>query len=1003
MNHFVITDLEHIAIEEALKEIKYISNSLISTEANEDCEEEILTHYKLLIGMQKNDAISTYLELVQELPSYGMQFYNVKDTNEVPKLIGIGLCGITQFSIDNRNRPEQIYLWTGISKISSRDNKFILEFRNESLDLDRLLVDENVLNTGNQCHNILTVQSWYSDSHQLIRVMETMAATQLNFFEQRKKIRVGIRLYSSTSSTSSISSLSSITHSSSACTQKSDNSITSMEATQTARLASKEHYNTLKIKKEELERIIEDKEAELRRIKIEEAKLTGIVPDDLTEEERASLPKQMATSYTLQYLVESDLFNSVQKNSSIASTDPENDKELKRLTRVYEVQCNIVKAEYKIYKGDYSSKKIKKQRKKNYKASEKKLKELEKELEKRRDFLGISCRQSRFYSQVADKDDYNWEVIASKSFTMPLKYNPNVKLSAVDENRVTQHSSVMRPARHSSAVPIRIDPTMMQIRQNKHSASTTYNKKSNASDSYSTASPMEGNSFLSLYSRGSSSHISSTSVSSDEDRCLSCPVTEMILRKHNEKMRNEVIKKRASQHLDLAFPEKAIVQKKKETIDNLNLDITNHVIFKPPTRYPDPTNSKISFSAPKQSAKEFYAKSLPLDDREEREERNLTHSANFVKHQYSSDQISKQYEHKLAYTQQNSSTRFHRTPSPRTVLSNNTKYPLPYTRVNSVPYGLFSSKSPSHEKINNTELRNDVISHSQTHLTPNHSYTTNTVDRLAYSYGGNYTQSNGTTKSAVPITRIHTSPSNVTALEYSKPTHYPQSTSPKLNHKNMQARLSPKPDPRVVIPPNVPNQYQPYLRTQNPATNKYINPPLCRIQVTSPDSRQYSPIEPTRYKSPYNHQYHTQSISEERYRPTTLSNPSQTNTQYHPTNLTAISLHDPLSYSASVPVPSPLSQQPSPGVKCKIDYWENQTAANMRPTIHNSKSLDKIARKSYPDYIPVQEKNRQSMNISNVTSRSFRSSYNSDSNAAAFQQRDYTKGMPSNSDEGTPV
>ena len=44
-----------------------------------------------------------------------------------------------------------------------------------------------------------------------------------------------------------------------------------MEATQPNRLPSKEHYNALKNRKEELERVIEEKEAELRRIKLREA------------------------------------------------------------------------------------------------------------------------------------------------------------------------------------------------------------------------------------------------------------------------------------------------------------------------------------------------------------------------------------------------------------------------------------------------------------------------------------------------------------------------------------------------------------------------------------------------------------------------------------------------------------------------------------------------------------------------------------------------------------
>ena len=52
--------------------------------------------------------------------------------------------------------------------------------------------------------------------------------------------------------------------------------------------------------------------------------MTGILPDDLTEEEKATLPKQMATTYTLQYLYDSDLFTSMKDTSSnTVVNDPE--------------------------------------------------------------------------------------------------------------------------------------------------------------------------------------------------------------------------------------------------------------------------------------------------------------------------------------------------------------------------------------------------------------------------------------------------------------------------------------------------------------------------------------------------------------------------------------------------------------------------------------------------------------------------------------------------------
>ena len=77
--------------------------------------------------------------------------------------------------------------------------------------------------------------------------------------------------------------------------------------------------------------------------------------------------------------------------------------------------------------------------------------------------------------------------------------------------------------------------------------------------------------------------------------------------------------------------------------------------------------------------------------------------------------------------------------------------------------------------------------------------------------------------------------------------------------------------------------------------------------------------------------------------------------------------------------PQQLQQQISPSIKNKIDYWEQHTAVQSRPS--TSMSLDKIARQSYPptdtDITPV------------VKSKSFRNTFMFDNNTP--------------SDEGTPV
>ena len=96
------------------------------------------------------------------------------------------------------------------------------------------------------------------------------------------------------------------------------------------------------------------------------------------------------------------------------------------------------------------------------------------------------------------------------------------------------------------------------------------------------------------------------------------------------------------------------------------------------------------------------------------------------------------------------------------------------------------------------------------------------------------------------------------------------------------------------------------------------------------------------------------------------------------------------------------SQDLSPGVRCKIDYWEEyHSTVNAKPKMHISKSVEKLGKKSVPEFSPPPENNRQSLNFQ-TESHNFRNMYNSESNTSAYQ-RDYTKGMQPASDEGTPV
>ena len=146
-----------------------------------------------------------------------------------------------------------------------------------------------------------------------------------------------------------------------------------------------------------------------------------------------------------------------------------------------------------------------------------------------------------------------------------------------------------------------------------------------------------------------------------------------------------------------------------------------------------------------------------------------------------------------------------------------------------------------------------------------------------------------------------------------------------------------------------------------------------------------------RYKSPYSHQEYIQTNRDDKYYNMNISN--------HPTHIETHSLHDPLGYTTSLPMQH---NEQSPGVKCKIDYWEYHSAINAKAKpIHVSKSMDKIPKKEQSEFSPPTNDNRQPLNFA-TTSHSFRNAYHSESNTSAYQ-RDYNNGMQPASDEGTPV
>eukprot|EP00794_Sanderia_malayensis_P007139 gene7139-7944_t len=124
-------------ISESISNDDFTSMNIIpkdasSTTSMNGCPNEIASHYKRMTGLQRGDAIVNYLNIVERLPMYGIQFYNVKDKNEIFWKIGVSHRGIGVYDLEEYIDTKEIYTWNRIENLFYRDKKFSLEIRNLS-------------------------------------------------------------------------------------------------------------------------------------------------------------------------------------------------------------------------------------------------------------------------------------------------------------------------------------------------------------------------------------------------------------------------------------------------------------------------------------------------------------------------------------------------------------------------------------------------------------------------------------------------------------------------------------------------------------------------------------------------------------------------------------------------------------------------------------------------------------------------------------------------------
>ncbi|KAF7496215.1 FERM domain-containing protein 4A [Sarcoptes scabiei] len=101
----------------------------------QNCENRILEQYRQLTGLSYGESIFQFMILIEQQPTYGVHFYEVKDKSNIPYWLGLSFKGIDQFSFEERKKPLKQFSWRQLENLYFRERKFSIEVR----DLKRVI------------------------------------------------------------------------------------------------------------------------------------------------------------------------------------------------------------------------------------------------------------------------------------------------------------------------------------------------------------------------------------------------------------------------------------------------------------------------------------------------------------------------------------------------------------------------------------------------------------------------------------------------------------------------------------------------------------------------------------------------------------------------------------------------------------------------------------------------------------------------------------------------
>ncbi|XP_076875018.1 FERM domain-containing protein 4B isoform X2 [Brachyhypopomus gauderio] len=333
------------------------------------CEERVIEQYKHLKGISRGQAIVQYLTIVESLPTYGVHYYEVKDKQGIPWWLGISYKGIGQYDKQDKVKPRKLFQWKQLENLYFREKKFAVEVN----DPHRRAVTKRTFGqTG------LVIHTWYA-SHSLIKTIWVMAISQHQFYLERKQSKAKIsaarslgdiaadltengaskasRLNAGIKNQHVMASNGSLVSTGSADSELNDDQ-------------KKEKLSELRKKEKEIQDALSQKMAELKKICLREAELTGKLPKEYpmsAGEKAPGFRKRIGTAFKLD-----DLF-------------PYNeDPYLRNLESRFALQQKIVEAAKKLAAEADINKTVKKKRRRNCVDAMHRLQEIEDEMNRYR-------------------------------------------------------------------------------------------------------------------------------------------------------------------------------------------------------------------------------------------------------------------------------------------------------------------------------------------------------------------------------------------------------------------------------------------------------------------------------------------------------------------------------------------------------------------------------------------------------------------------------------------